>query len=54
MRRSVKAANRLGVKVRVYIPYGDAYLSYALSQVRRNPRILWWLARDAMKALIGR
>jgi CelD/BcsL family acetyltransferase involved in cellulose biosynthesis len=54
MRRARKIASQLGVKVRVYIPYGDAYLPYALSQARRRPRILWWLLRDAAKALVGR
>jgi proline dehydrogenase len=32
---------------RVYVPYGHAFLPYAMAQVRGNPRILWWLARDA-------
>ena len=31
---------------RVYVPYGHAYLPYAMAQIRTNPRILWWLARD--------
>jgi CelD/BcsL family acetyltransferase involved in cellulose biosynthesis len=54
MRRVLKQIEGLGVKVRVYIPYGESYLPYALSQIRRRPRILWWLARDAAKALVGR
>jgi proline dehydrogenase len=43
---SLEQARRLGVSVRVYIPYGTAFLPYALSQMRRNPRIAWWMLRD--------
>jgi CelD/BcsL family acetyltransferase involved in cellulose biosynthesis len=48
MRRSIRQARSLGIGVRVYVPYGAAYMPYALSQVRRQPRVLWWLARDAV------
>ena len=43
-------ADWLAVGVHVYVPYGRAYLPYALSCVRGNPRILWWLVRDAILA----
>jgi proline dehydrogenase len=33
---------------RVYIPYGHALLPYAMAQLKDNPRILWWLARDVI------
>jgi proline dehydrogenase len=46
MRKQIEQARKLGVGVRVYVPYGEAYMPYALSQVRRKPRILWWLLRD--------
>jgi proline dehydrogenase len=36
----------LGLPARVYVPYGTAYLPYAVKQLRRNPRIAWWLLRD--------
>ena len=45
-----KVAAKAGVKVRVYIPYGESYLPYALSQVRKKPQILWWVMRDALVA----
>jgi proline dehydrogenase len=45
-----KVAAQAGVKVRVYIPYGESYLPYALSQVRKKPQILWWVMRDALIA----
>jgi len=41
------AAHALGAAVRLYVPYGDAYLPYCLSQARRNPRLLAQLVWDA-------
>lgn len=50
-RRAVlKVGRDLGVPVRYYLPYGHAWLPYALRQARRNPRILWWVLRDAFAA----
>jgi proline dehydrogenase len=48
-RRQVELASTLGVPVRVYVPYGSAYLPYCLAQMKRNPRIAWWLLRDAVR-----
>lgn len=47
-RRVLPLAHARGVPVRLYLPYGYAWLPYALSTVRRNPRILFWLLRDAL------
>jgi proline dehydrogenase len=49
-RAVLKVARNLDVPVRYYIPYGHAWLPYALRQARRNPRILWWLLRDAARS----
>lgn len=46
----LRAVKDLRVPVRVYVPYGEAWLPYRLSQVRKNPRILWWVLRDALLA----
>jgi proline dehydrogenase len=46
MRSQLRVAREVGVPVRVYIPYGHAWLPYGLSQVRQNPRIVWWTVRD--------
>lgn len=35
---------------RVYIPYGHAWLPYALNNIRRRPRTAWWLARDLARS----
>jgi proline dehydrogenase len=34
---------------RVYVPYGHALLPYAMAQLKDNPKILWWLVRDAVR-----
>ena len=41
-------ARDLAVPVRMYVPYGKAYMPYALSQLRRNPKVLWWYLRDTL------
>lgn len=46
MARALAWAAEHGVAVRVYVPYGEGYLPHALAQLRRNPRFLWWIARD--------
>jgi proline dehydrogenase len=43
---SVNVARDAGVPVRVYVPYGTAYLPYALGAARRNPRAALRLAAD--------
>jgi proline dehydrogenase len=47
-RAALAVAEREGVGVRFYVPYGKAYLPYCLGQARRQPRLLWWLMRDAL------
>lgn len=43
---SLAMARDEDVPVRVYVPYGHAFLPYALHQILRNPRIVFWLLRD--------
>jgi proline dehydrogenase len=50
-RASLAVARELGVPVRLYIPFGAAWLPYALGQVARNPRMLSWVVRDTFNAL---
>jgi proline dehydrogenase len=54
LKRQVHLAREFGVAARIYLPYGEAYLPYCLSQLKRNPRMAWWLLRDAMTARLGR
>jgi proline dehydrogenase len=49
MSRLVAIAREMDVRVRVYVPYGSGWLPYALSQARRNPRIVWWVMRDLVR-----
>lgn len=46
MRASLRRAREQDVDVRVYVPYGTAYLPYALGALRREPGKIVWLARD--------
>lgn len=49
--RAVSAlAREMGVPIRVYIPFGAAWLPYAITQLARKPGTLWWLLRDALAA----
>ena len=46
MRHALQLADELELAAYVYVPYGKAYLPYALSRVHAEPRIVWWLLRD--------
>jgi proline dehydrogenase len=54
MRVSIRDARELGIDVRVYVPYGEAYMPYALSQIRRRPRTLLWLLNDLVAGSLRR
>ena len=47
IRPASAVTRRAGTPVRLYVPYGSAWLPYAFAAARREPRKLWWLARDA-------
>jgi proline dehydrogenase len=53
MRESLALAEELRSPVRIYIPYGKAYLPYALSKMKNNPRIAWWMLRDFASSLVA-
>ncbi len=48
MRESRAQALAHGLDVNVYVPYGKAFLPYALSRLRSQPRVVWWLLRDLL------
>lgn len=54
MRPVRKLAEQRGVGIRLYVPYGEAYMPYALGQIRRKPRILAWIAKDLVASIIKR
>lgn len=45
-------ARDLGVRVRTYVPFGQAWTPYALTQAARNPRVVWWALRDSFTSLV--
>lgn len=46
VRDSIRQARALDLPVRVYVPYGTAYMPYAITQLRRHPGMALWLAKD--------
>jgi proline dehydrogenase len=49
-RGQLELARRHGWPLRMYVGYGRDLLPYALRQVRRKPQVLWWIARDILRA----
>jgi proline dehydrogenase len=45
-RRTLAVARRLGVKVRVYVPFGPGWWPYALDKALARPYLLSWMIRD--------
>jgi proline dehydrogenase len=39
-------ARRLGVPIRVYVPYGHAGAPYGIADLARRPAAAWWLMQD--------
>ena len=48
LKAAMQVARDAGVAVRLYIPYGHSWFPYALSQIRKNPRIIGWMMRDTI------
>jgi proline dehydrogenase len=46
VRRILAVASQHRLSVRMYVPYGSAFLPYALANMGKDPRALWWLIRD--------
>ncbi|HEX6375776.1 MAG TPA: proline dehydrogenase family protein [Allosphingosinicella sp.] len=47
-RRSVAVARRLGVPVRVYVPFGPGWWPYAVDKALGRPYLLPWMIRDRL------
>jgi proline dehydrogenase len=41
-----RTARRLGVPIRIYVPYGHAGALYGIADVRHRPVAAWWLLQD--------
>ncbi|MFO0727456.1 MAG: hypothetical protein U1E65_27005 [Myxococcota bacterium] len=47
-RAVLRAADALGARVRVYVPYGYGWLPYSLGQAAERPSVAWWIVKDAL------
>ena len=47
-RRTVAVARRLGVPVRLYIPFGPGWTPYAIGAALGRPHIISWMLRDVL------
>jgi proline dehydrogenase len=47
-RRTVAVARRLGVPVRVYVPFGPGWWPYAIDKALARPYLLSWMIRDRL------
>jgi proline dehydrogenase len=45
-RAPAMAAERLGVPIRIYVPYGHAGAPYGIADVTHRPVAAWWLMQD--------
>jgi proline dehydrogenase len=43
-----RAARRLGLPVRLYVPYGRTGAAYGIGEAVRNPVTAWWLVQDLL------
>jgi proline dehydrogenase len=48
MRRTTAIARRLGVPVRVYVPFGSGWLPYAADKALARPYLPGWMIRDRL------
>jgi proline dehydrogenase len=47
-RRTIAVARRLGVPVRIYVPFGPGWWPYALDKALARPYLLSWMIRDRL------
>ncbi|MEA3008924.1 MAG: proline dehydrogenase [Sphingomonadales bacterium] len=47
-RRTTAVARRLGVPVRIYVPFGPGWWPYALDKALARPYLLSWMIRDRL------
>jgi proline dehydrogenase len=43
-----RMARRLGIPIRLYVPYGSTGAAYGVGDLIRNPAAAWWLAQDLL------
>lgn len=53
-RKLLALGREFAVPIRVYIPFGIAWRPYALGKLGENPKMLWWLLRDATTGALAK
>ena len=53
-RRTVAIANRLGIPVRIYVPFGPGWWPYAVDKALGRPYLVPWMIKDLMWPAAGR
>ena len=43
-----------GHRMRIYVPFGEAWYEYSIRRLQENPSIAGYVAVDAARALLGR
>ena len=43
---------RAGHRMRVYVPFGDAWYAYSVRRLKENPSIAGYVARDALRSFV--
>jgi proline dehydrogenase len=43
-----------GERVRIYVPYGDAWYGYSIRRLKENPSIAGYVAQDVARRLVRR
>lgn len=49
LQEAISVGNEQGVPIRMYLPYGHGALPYFMRQLKRDPRIAWWILRDLFR-----
>ena len=52
-KRLIRWANKNGVKVRVYVPFGSGFVPSAIGVLKRNPRLLYAVAKERLTTANG-
>lgn len=47
-RYALGVGREMAVPIRIYVPYGHAWLPYAFRQIAKNPKIALWTLRDLL------
>ena len=49
----IRWANENDVKIRIYVPFGSGFVPSAIRVLKRNPRLIYAIAKERLKAAVG-